>query len=115
MRNEFIIGEVANDFRHRFMTRLSQKAKENGWQSENVKVWTNEAQNAFYFTQVVKFNTGRVCLSAYRDICDVVKVLKKDLFDFQWKTVKPNGNTSLELGYEIHVECIAYKSKGGVS
>lgn len=109
---EFILGEVANDFRHRFMTRLSKKAKENSWKSEKVRVWTNEAQDAFYFSQDVKFNTGSVCLGVYRDINDVLKTLNTDLFDFEYKTVKTGKHGdegSLEQGYEIHIENISMK------
>ncbi|WP_418181311.1 hypothetical protein ACNSOL_12450 (plasmid) [Aliarcobacter lanthieri] len=97
---DFILGEIANDFRFYFIKSLSDKALSNSWKS-SIKVETNEEQNAFFFTQSVQYDTGRVIEGVYRDIQDTLKSLRELGFEFNAKTTKK--------GYSIEVTEIRYK------
>lgn len=47
--SDFILGEIANDFRYQFTNILSDRAIANSW-SSTITVSTNKEQNAFTFT-----------------------------------------------------------------
>lgn len=86
--NDFILGEIANDFRHQFMNALSDKSSENSWKSTKVTVMTNEEQNAFYFSHSIQFDTGRVIECVYRDIQNSLETMRKLGYEFDVKTTK---------------------------
>lgn len=85
-KHEFIIGEIANDFRYRFTTRLSDKAKQNGWTSTNVEVWTNEEQNAFHLTHKPRSNVEMI----KGDVECVLNTLK-EMFSFEIVSISSDG------------------------
>ena len=97
---EFILGEIANDFRHNFINILSDKASDNSW-SSTISVSTNDAQNAFYFSHDIKFDTDRVIECVYRDIQDTLKSMRNLGYEFEVKTVKK--------AYSIEVTNIKHK------
>lgn len=94
---DFTLGEIANDFRHYFSSILLDKASENKW-SSTISVSTNEPQNAFYFSQIIKFDTDRVIECVYRDIQDTLESMKRLGYKFDVVTIKK--------GYSIEVSNI---------
>lgn len=92
--NEFTLYKLANDFRFLFTTRLSNKALENSWGS-SIKVETNEAQDAFFFSQQVKYDTDRVMEGVYRDMMDVLESIRNEEWLFDVNMVRK--------GYELEV------------
>ena len=100
LTSEFELYKIANYFRFYFLHHLSQKAVENSWRS-SINVQTNLSQNAFYFSQQVKYDTLRVIEGVYKDIQNVLKSLRDFGFEFDVKTVKK--------GYSIEVTNISWK------
>lgn len=92
--NDFTLHGIANDFRFLFTTRLSNKALENSWRS-SIKVETNEAQDAFFFSQQVKYDTDRVMGGVYRDMMDVLESIRNEEWLFDVNMVRK--------GYELEV------------
>lgn len=91
---DFTLNGIANDFRFLFTVRLSNKALENSWKS-SIKVETNEAQDAFFFSQKVKFDTDRVMSQVYDDIMDVLESIRIEEWVFDVNMVRK--------GYELEV------------
>ena len=58
----------------------------------------NEPQNAFYFSQIIKFDTDRVIECVYRDIQDTLESMKRLGYKFDVVTIKK--------GYSIEVSNI---------
>lgn len=98
--NDFRLGEIANDFRHNFTNILFDKASSNSW-SSTISVSTNSEQNAFYFSQTIKFDTGRVISCVYNDIQDTLRSMRELGYDFDVLTVKK--------AYSIEVTNIKHK------
>ena len=96
----FKLGEIANDFRYHFTRILSDRASKNKW-SSTISVLTNEEQNAFYFSQTIKFDTDRVIECVYRDIQDTLESMKRLGYEFDVITTKK--------GYSIEVTNIKHK------
>ncbi|HJE03608.1 MAG TPA: hypothetical protein K8U92_06985 [Aliarcobacter thereius] len=96
----FELYEIANDFRFYFISLLSAKAIKNSWKS-SMKMETNQLQNAFYFSQQVKYDTGRVMEEVYKDIQDVLRALRGKGFEFDAETIKK--------GYSFEVTNIKWK------
>ena len=86
-KHEFVIGEIANDFRHSFSTRLSDKAR-GKWASVDVNFSTNAEQNALYFEHKITWNDGDRLI--YDDIKDVLKTLK-ELYCFKIVSLSPES------------------------
>lgn len=93
---DFILGEIANDFRHQFTNILSDKASENKW-SSTINVLTNEKQNAFYFSH----RTNDLVDIVAKDIQDTLESMKRLGYEFDVKTTKK--------GYSIEVTNIKHK------
>lgn len=83
---DFILGEIANDFRFHFTNKLSNKALENSWRS-STKMQTNETQDALFFSQEIRYDTGRVVEAVYRDIQDVFKNMRDMEYTFDVKCI----------------------------
>ncbi len=96
---DFILGEIANDFRHYFTNILSDFAFANSWKS-TITVMTNEEQNAFYFSHSIQFDTDRVIECVYRDIQNSLASMRKLGYEFDVVTIKK--------GYSIEITNIRH-------
>lgn len=98
--SDFILGEIANDFRYQFTNILSDRATANSW-SSTITVSTNKEQNAFYFSQAINFDTDIVIECVYRDIQNTLQSMRDLGYEFDVKTVKK--------AYSIEVTNIRFK------
>lgn len=97
---DFILGEIANDFRDMLIGHLSNLYSANGWSSK-IEVYTNENQDAFRFKQSLENYSSGIAIAINNDIDIWLTKIKLYgwSFDIKW----------ISLGEELEITNLSYQ------